>query len=187
MLRHQIYQELGRRKAEFIALVEKHAGKAGIPNEWKGTIGLTGSNSARPSYLRDDIIRSITEGARSTRNLIDYVEEIRVVVKEECGEEFDAVPITTCEAALWASLDVLASPPLAGRGEMAASGGYGNPLERDVAAVAQDVRQEKMSVAHALDAYGVVVSGETFHVDVEATERERARRTTGKAAAAQGD
>jgi len=117
MLRHQIYQELGKRKGEFLAQVEKHAEKLGMPAEWRGTIGLTGSNSARPSYLRDDIVRSITEGARSTRNLIEYLEEIRVVVKQEYGEDFDAVPISTCEAALWASLDVLASPPLAGRGD----------------------------------------------------------------------
>jgi len=67
------------------------------------------------------------------------------------------------------------------RGEMAASGGYGDPLERDVYAVAQDVRQEKMSIAHALEAYGVIVKATTFQADIEATERERAKR---KAAAA---
>lgn len=62
------------------------------------------------------------------------------------------------------------------RGEMAASGGYGDPLERDPEAVANDVRQEKMTIAHAFDAYGVVISAETFVVDVHATADERSAR-----------
>ncbi len=64
------------------------------------------------------------------------------------------------------------------RGEMAASGGYGDPLERDAGAVAEDVRQEKMSVRHAFAEYGVVVSTETLKLDSKATawEREKRRR-----------
>jgi hypothetical protein len=117
MQRHQIYQQLGRRKAEFLALVEKQARKVAVPKAWAGNIGLTGSNSARPAYLRRDVIDSLVQGARSPKNLIDCVEEIRVVVKVEYGEDYDAVPINSCEAALWASLDTLAAPPLAGRGD----------------------------------------------------------------------
>lgn len=117
MQRHLIYQQLGRRKAEFLALVEKQAGKVGVPKAWAGTIGLTGSNSARPAYLRRDIVESLVQGARSPKNLVDAIEEIRVEVKAEYGEDYDAVPINSCEAALWASLDTLAAPPLAGRGD----------------------------------------------------------------------
>ncbi len=117
MFRHQIYQALGAKKNEFLAAVEKQAKRVGLPQEWKGTIGLTGSNSARPAYLRRDVIDSMAEGARSTRNLIEYIEEIRIAVKEEYGDDFDALPIGTCEAALWASLDTLATPPIAGRGD----------------------------------------------------------------------
>lgn len=117
MFRHQIYQALGAKKNEFLAAVEKQAKRVGMPEAWAGTIGLTGSNSARPAYLRRDVIDSIAEGARSTRNLIQYLEDIRIVVKEEYGDDFDAVPINTCEAALWASLDTFATPPIAGRGD----------------------------------------------------------------------
>ncbi len=117
MFRHQIYQALGARKNEFLAAVEKKAVRVGMPQEWKGTIGLTGSNSARPAYLRRDIVESLASGARSSRNLVEYIEDIRVVVKEEYGDDFDALPINTCEAALWASLDTFATPPLAGRGD----------------------------------------------------------------------
>lgn len=69
------------------------------------------------------------------------------------------------------------------RGEMAASGGYGDPLERDPNAVAEDVRQEKMTVIHALREYGVVLGAETFEVDLEATKRERAARGKAKSQA----
>ncbi len=62
------------------------------------------------------------------------------------------------------------------RGEMAASGGYGDPLERDSEAVAADVRQDKMSIAHALREYGVVFDPATGAVDREATQSERGRR-----------
>ena len=61
------------------------------------------------------------------------------------------------------------------RAEMAAAGGYGDPLERDAEAVAEDVRQEKMSVTHAQHEYGVVFAPGGTEVDREATRRLRAR------------
>ena len=62
------------------------------------------------------------------------------------------------------------------RGEMAGSGGYGDPYTRDPAAVLEDVRQEKMTLPHALREYGVVIDPATWKVDVKATLGERARR-----------
>lgn len=62
------------------------------------------------------------------------------------------------------------------RAEMAGSGGYGNPLDRDPIAVGEDVRQEKVSIGHALAEYGVVVDAKTLEVDGPATENERRRR-----------
>ena len=61
------------------------------------------------------------------------------------------------------------------RAEMAGSGGYGDPLERDPLAVAEDVRQEKLSAAHAEAEYGVVVDGNAA-LDVAATEILRQER-----------
>ena len=58
-------------------------------------------------------------------------------------------------------------------------GGYGDPFERDPAAVLEDVRQEKMSLRHAFEQYGVVISAETLQLDAQATrwERDKRRRT----------
>jgi N-methylhydantoinase B/oxoprolinase/acetone carboxylase alpha subunit len=51
-------------------------------------------------------------------------------------------------------------------------GGYGDPLERDVALVAEDVRQSFISVADATEQYGVVVD-EDGRVNEDATRRRR--------------
>jgi N-methylhydantoinase B len=63
------------------------------------------------------------------------------------------------------------------RGEMAASGGYGDPLERDPAAVAEDIKQEKLTIAHAREEYAVIVHAGSFEVDWQATAQLRAQRT----------
>jgi N-methylhydantoinase B len=57
---------------------------------------------------------------------------------------------------------------------MPGGGGWGDPLERDLDAVAGDVRNEKVSAPRARDLYGVVVD-EYGSVDVAATEQLRAR------------
>jgi N-methylhydantoinase B len=56
-----------------------------------------------------------------------------------------------------------------------AGGGYGNPLERDPADVADDVLDEVITVETALKDYGVVVSAKGV-VDATATQKARASR-----------
>jgi N-methylhydantoinase B len=62
------------------------------------------------------------------------------------------------------------------RAEMAASGGYGNPFERDPAAVARDVIERKITKGRALEKYGVVIDAATGTADLNATAERR--RTT---------
>jgi N-methylhydantoinase B len=59
----------------------------------------------------------------------------------------------------------------------AGGGGWGDPLERDPAAVAADVANEKVSPEAARDLYGVVLDDGT--VDHNATEAHRAGRRKG--------
>jgi N-methylhydantoinase B len=61
------------------------------------------------------------------------------------------------------------------RHTMAGAGGYGNPLERDPAAVAEDVADEKVTVAGAAADYGVVLDPETLAVNESETAALRAR------------
>jgi N-methylhydantoinase B len=55
------------------------------------------------------------------------------------------------------------------RHTLAGAGGYGDPLTRDPAAVAEDVADEKVSVAAARAEYGVIIDPETLQVDASAT------------------
>ena len=66
------------------------------------------------------------------------------------------------------------------RHEVAGAGGWGDPLEREPAAVARDVRNEIISGVAALADYGVVLAAD-FAVDELATvaERERLREARG--------
>jgi len=73
--------------------------------------------------------------------------------------------------------------PLA-RGEvvrhvLAGGGGYGWPFERDVAAVVEDVRDGKVTVAAARREYGVVLDPATLAVDEAETVRARAAMRDG--------
>ena len=48
-------------------------------------------------------------------------------------------------------------------------GGYGDPLDRDPKAVLADIKQQKISPAHAKSAYGIVLTASTSSIDVNAT------------------
>src|SRR5918993_4454895 len=56
---------------------------------------------------------------------------------------------------------------------LAVAGGWGDPLERDPAAVLRDVRNELLSPPKALADYGVVVDTAAWTVDAAATARRR--------------
>jgi N-methylhydantoinase B len=60
------------------------------------------------------------------------------------------------------------------RHEVAGAGGWGDPLERDPAAVLRDLKNEMISLETAAEAYGVIVDPKTRTVDEAATERCRA-------------
>jgi len=51
----------------------------------------------------------------------------------------------------------------------AGGGGYGNPYERDVDTVLDDVLDELVSIESAKKEYGVVIDPDTMQVDMEET------------------
>ena len=59
------------------------------------------------------------------------------------------------------------------RHEIAGPGGWGDPLEREPAAVLKDVRNELVSLAAARSDYGVIVDAAAWTVDEEATRKLR--------------
>lgn len=95
----------------------KKAAEEIIPAEFRGKMGLTGAISGCPSPLTKKVVDAITEGSRSVVPLSKLVDEIRSIVKDVYGDEFDAAPVNTCEAGLWVTYDCLFTPPMQGRGE----------------------------------------------------------------------
>ena len=66
--------------------------------------------------------------------------------------------------------------------EMPGGGGYGNSTERDITAVAEDIRNELVSPEAAAAHYGVVL-GVTGEVDIAATTAQRQKRLRAKGSA----
>jgi len=58
--------------------------------------------------------------------------------------------------------------------DAAGGGGYGNPLERDLELIENDVVDEYVSMQSAKNDYGVVINPDTMNVDVDASEKLRA-------------
>jgi N-methylhydantoinase B len=54
--------------------------------------------------------------------------------------------------------------------------GVGNPLERDIEAVRDDVRDDLVSVESAREDYGVILEPDTFEVDMAATQKLREQK-----------
>ena len=66
------------------------------------------------------------------------------------------------------------------RHELAGAGGWGDPLDRDPAAVLADVRNEVVSPRRAQGDYGVVIDSESWTVDSAATRARRAELRTAR-------
>jgi hypothetical protein len=139
--RFQMYKELHKSIPAIYAEAKQLAAEVGITPEMKLQIGLTGAVSGCHGLLTREVSQAIENASRKVIQNKFLVEEIREIVKDVYGDEYDAAPVNTCEAALWVSLDCLASPPMQGRGANYRSryilpferhlhhhGGYGRPF-----------------------------------------------------------
>lgn len=113
----QMYKQLQANIANIYAEARQVADEIGVPKEIRGKFGLTGAISGCPAPLRADIMKASEEGATEVIPLTKLQEEIRELVKSVYGDEYDAVPTSTCEAGLWVTFDCLFTPPMMGRGD----------------------------------------------------------------------
>jgi hypothetical protein len=115
--KYQMYKSLQANIPVIYAEAKKAADEIGIPAELRGKFGLTGAISGCPAPLRDDIMHAGEEAGRTVTPLAVMVDQIRELVKDVYGDEYDAAPTSTCEAGLWVTFDSLFSPPNLGRGD----------------------------------------------------------------------
>ncbi|HHW18486.1 MAG TPA: hypothetical protein GXX30_06250 [Firmicutes bacterium] len=125
----QMYRHLQQNAQKIYAEAKKAAEDLGITGDLKGHIGLTGAISGCPAPLRKSVLEASEKGAKEVIPLARLVDEIREIVKDVYGDEYDACPVNTCEGGLWVTFDTLFSPPLTGRGDKYRSR-YIVPLEK---------------------------------------------------------
>ncbi|MDX9872583.1 MAG: aminotransferase class V-fold PLP-dependent enzyme [Clostridia bacterium] len=113
----QMYRDLLAKIPQIYAEAEQSGKEIGIPKELYGKFGLTGAISGCPAPLRKDIMEASEKGAKEVIPLAKLVDEIREIVKDVYGDEWDAAPVNTCEAGLWVTFDSLFTPPALGRGD----------------------------------------------------------------------
>jgi len=159
----QMYKALQANIPQIYAEAKKAADEIGIPKEIRGKFGLTGAISGCPAPLRRDIMEAAEKGATEVIPLAILVDKLREVVKSVYGDEWEPIPTSTCEAALWISFDTLCTPPAMGRGEnyrtryivpfekhMHHQGGYGRPFP----AKYKDLYADRGTTAGELGFYG---------------------------------
>lgn len=159
----QMYKHLQANIPNIYAEAKKAADEIGIPGEIRGKFGLTGAISGCPAPLRKDIMEASEKGAVEVIPLAKLMDEIREIVKDVYGDEYDAAATSTCEAGLWASFDTLFTPPIMGRGDnyraryiapyekhLHHQGSYGRPFPPRF----KDIFADRGSTAGELGFYG---------------------------------
>ena len=113
----QMYRHLQQSIPNIYAEARKAADEIGIPKDIRGKFGLTGAISGCHGLPFKEVREAEAYyGEKIIPNNV-FDEEIREIVKDVYGDEYDGVAINTCEGALWVSFDVLATPPMQGRGD----------------------------------------------------------------------
>lgn len=139
--KYEMYKSLQLAIPEIYKEAAEAADEIGIPKEERGKFGLTGAISGCHGIPHKEVREALEKTSTQIipNSILD--EELRGVVKSYYGDEYDALAVNTCEAALWVSFDTLATPPMSGRGDSYRAryiipyekhlhhhGGYGRPF-----------------------------------------------------------
>jgi len=138
-----------------------HMGNAGIGKRAPAGFGMFGGYSTgleEGIYVKDS---DIAEMFKQSKVPVSYADVMKLKgEKVFAPAAMKVMPVK--------SFDILKT-------RHAGGGGYGDPLERDIEKVFQDVRLHAISIETAKEAYGVIINPKTNKVDNEATEAERKR------------
>jgi hypothetical protein len=125
---------------QIFADLRKQRDDVGLTDEFVGKIGLGGGSGTPPTIPRD-VLEAIHAACKDVMSLGPLIDQIRDLVKDVYGDEFDAAAVSTAEAAIWVIMDTLVAPPMHGRGDnyraayiapyerhLHHQGGYGRPF-----------------------------------------------------------
>jgi len=115
MYRFEWYQCLWERRFEILSEARKV--REELVGDLRGRVGLYPGSSSCPGPLPRYVLEAIEEANRvpvlPMRRMED---ELRCVVKDLFGDDYDAAATNTCEAALRVVFEVLFTPPTMRRG-----------------------------------------------------------------------
>ena len=119
MYKFQWYQSIYDSFPEIVEEARRYGEETGTL-KLKQDIGLYAGSSARPGNLPDYVLDAIVEANRGDKTYPVRVieDELREVVKEVYGDEYDAVAANTCEALLRLTLETLCAPPSMRHGDI---------------------------------------------------------------------
>jgi hypothetical protein len=110
--RYRWYQEIYEATPSILKEARQYGDELGIRGSDED-FGLYAGSSARPGNLPDYVLDEIIEANKGRRTLPVRVieDELREVVKNIYGDEYDAAAANTCEAALRITMETLCAPP----------------------------------------------------------------------------
>ena len=116
--KYEWYQDIYDSFSAIIAEAEEYGKKLGL-NKLPNDIGLYAGSSSRPGNLPNYVLDPIVEANRASRTIpVRTVEDdLRKVVKDVYGDQYDAAAANTCEACLRICFETLCAPPIMRRGE----------------------------------------------------------------------
>jgi hypothetical protein len=116
MKKFQLYKKLFQSREKILLDAKKLRETLGVSESMRGKFGLTGSHSSFPGPIARDVLDKIVEEQEKRTALPDLVDELRSLVKDFYGDDYDAAPIASGEAALWTLIDTTMTSPMLGRG-----------------------------------------------------------------------
>ncbi len=117
--RYQWYQQIYEAIPKILDEARRFGDELGA-KKLNTDIGLYAGSSSRPGNLPNYVLDKIIEANRGGRTIpLRVVEdELREVVNDVYGDEYDAAAANTCEAALRISLEALCAPPSMRHGDI---------------------------------------------------------------------
>lgn len=115
-LRYEFYEYFEKNQSEILNEFQKIPDKIGMPDKYKGKIGLSGG-SGTPPLVHKYVSEAMEKSSKTLIKVASLDAEIRKIIKSHYGDDYDGAVINTCEAALHVAFDVLFTPPFMGRGD----------------------------------------------------------------------
>lgn len=116
--RYQWYQHIYENVPKIHEEARRYGEELGI-DKLEHDVGMYAGTSSRPGNLPDYVLDEIIAANRggSTLTLREVEDQVRELVKDVYGDEYDAAVANTCEAALRISMETLLAPPALRRGD----------------------------------------------------------------------